>query len=147
MDQWTLVIPAPAKWLTANQIIRMNKWERAELVRAWRGATVNYAAQARLPRGLSRVKVDAVAQFWGRPPARDTENLRPTLKACVDGLGQMTKRTMGQQTMISPGYGLIADDDRAHLGEVRLVMGESLGPAKPYGPTGILTLTITAVAD
>lgn len=145
MTQWTLVIPAPAKWLTSNQIIRMSKWERAELIRAWRGATVSYAVQARLPRGLARIEILGVAQFWGKPPVHDTENLRPTLKACVDGLGKMTKRTVGGSTIISPGYGLIADDDFAHLGETRLIMGESLGPAKPYGPTGKLTLTITEI--
>jgi hypothetical protein len=93
------------------------------------------------------VEILAVAQFWGRPPVDDTENLRPTLKACVDGLGRTSQRTIKNKIHISPGYGLIDDDDIRHLGETRLRIGESLGPAKPYGPTGRLTLTITAVAD
>lgn len=145
MNQWTLVIPAPADWITSNDLTKMNRYRRAELVRAWRGATVNYAAQARLPQGLDRVELLAVAEFWGKPPVRDTENLRPTVKACVDGMGRATRRTIKGKTHISPGYGLIADDDSRHLGETRLRMGETLGPAKPYGPTGILTFTITEI--
>lgn len=77
----------------------------------------------------------------------DTENLRPTLKACIDGLGKTTRRTIKGKIHISPGYGLIDDDDCAHLGETRLRIGECLGPAKPYGPTGKLTLTITKIGS
>lgn len=148
MDQWTLVIPAPAEWLTANKLNNSwSKWKRAELTRQWRGATVNYATQARLPRGLGRVRVDAVAQFWGPPPVRDRKNLEPTMKAVVDGLGPSRTMKRGNKITHSPGYGLIDDDDDIHLEDSTLVIGESLGPAKPYGPTGRLTLTITAVAD
>lgn len=147
MPEWTLVIPAPEEWITSNQLTKMNRYRRAELVRAWRGATVNYAVQARLPRGLDRVEILAIAQFWGQPPVHDTENLRPTLKAVVDGLGKTTRRTVGGKVHIQPGYGLIPDDNHRHLGETRLRMGEPLGPAKAYGPTGKLTLTITEVED
>lgn len=147
MAEWTLVIPAPADWITSNQITKISKYERAALVRAWRGATVNYAVQARLPQGLDRVEILAIAQFWGTPPVRDTENLRPTVKAAVDGLGKATRRTVGGRVHIHPGYGLIADDNFRHLGETRLRIGEPLGPAKPYGSTGTLTLTITQIGD
>lgn len=144
MSRWTLVIPAPAEWLTANKINgTWSKWKRAELTRLWRGATVNYAAQARLPRGLSRISVAGVAQFWGKPPVRDRKNLEPTMKAVVDGLGPSRLLNRGGKLIHVPGYGLIDDDDDAHLEDSTLIIGESLGPAKPYGPTGKLTLTIT----
>lgn len=138
-------IPAPADWITSNDLTKMNRWRRATLVKAWRAAAVNYAIQARLPQGLDRVEILAVARFWGRPPVRDTENLRPTVKAVVDGLGRTTRRTVKGITHISPGYGLIPDDNSKHLGETRLRMGPSLGPQKLWGASGILTLTITEI--
>jgi hypothetical protein len=145
--EWTLEIPAPADWITSNGLTRMSKWERAILVKAWRAATVNYAVQARLPQGLGCVEIFARPRFWGKPPVRDTENLRPTIKACVDGLGRSVKRTIKGVVHLSPGYGLIADDDTRHLPETRLRIGEPLGPEKLYGPSGILTLTITQITD
>ena len=146
MDQWTLVIPAPAEWITSNKLNNSwNKWKRAEVTRAWRLATLSYAVQARLPRGLDRIRIEAVAEFWGTPPVRDTDNLRPTLKACIDGLGPQRAMRRGGKWHVSPGYGLIDDDDDAHLEEPRLRMGDALGERKLFGPTGKLTLTITEI--
>lgn len=140
-------IPAPADWITSNDLTKMNRYRRATLVKAWRSATVNYAVQARLPQGLDRVGIAAVARFWGRPPVRDTMNLWPTLKAVVDGLGRTSQRTVKGVTHISPGYGLIPDDNNKHLIRTNLEMGPSLGPEKLWGPSGILTLTITEITD
>lgn len=147
MPEWTLEIPAPADWITSNDLTKMNRYRRASLVKAWRAATVNYAVQARLPQGLDRVKIAALARFWGRPPVRDTMNLWPTFKAVVDGLGRTSKRTVKGITHISPGYGLIPDDNNKHLIGTSLDMGPSLGAEKLYGASGILTLTITQIAD
>jgi crossover junction endodeoxyribonuclease RusA len=135
---WTITISAPCAWLTANS--RMHRMAEAKLIKQWRLASCLAARWAKLPTGLGRVRIDAVAHFRGRAPVRDTDNLRPTLKAVVDGLGpqRITKRG------VVPGHGLIADDDDGHLDGPHLVIGDKL-PALTYGRPGELVLTITEV--
>ena len=108
-----LTIPAPAKWLSANG--SYGRWERARHVKTWREATLVHARAARLPRGLAKVRVDAVLTFATRRH-RDEHNYMPTLKAIVDGLGPDKSRVTKTGKHISaPGYGLIADDTPEHL--------------------------------
>lgn len=93
----TLAIPAPAKWLNSND--RLHWSPRAKLTRSWRQAAHVYARQARLPKGLGRVRIDAqVHKTTGN--SFDAMNLYPTLKAVVDGLVD---------------YGLVVDDNNDHV--------------------------------
>lgn len=93
----TLTIPAPAKWLNSND--RLHWGPRAKLTKSWRQAAHVYARQARLPKGLGRVRIDAqVHKTTGN--SFDAMNLYPTLKAVVDGLVD---------------YGLVVDDNNDHV--------------------------------
>lgn len=85
---------------------RMNRWEaarrRAELM-----DLVHWSAKRQqLPQGLGRVRIELHWRPNTRRP-RDTDNPAPTIKACVDALAKGSKKR--------PGYGLVADDDAAHV--------------------------------
>lgn len=145
LPMWTVTIPAPCEWLTAND--RRHRLVQAKLIKIWRMASATYARQARLPTGLAKVRIDAVVRFAGRPPVRDTGNLEPTLKAVVDGLGpartiSRTDRATGvRRRFYSPGYGLVPDDDARHVDGPHIEIGDPL-PAQHFGPSGQLILTI-----
>jgi hypothetical protein len=111
---WRLVIPAPAEWLSAND--RLNWATRARASRAWRAAAAMYLIQARPPKGLSRVRLDLVLLFGDRR-SRDTDNYRPTAKAVVDAFGPPFLRAPSARSRgaSGPGYGMIPNDDPAHL--------------------------------
>jgi crossover junction endodeoxyribonuclease RusA len=110
----------------------------------WRVASFAAAHTAKLPTGLARVRIDAVAHFRGRAPVRDTANLAPTLKAVVDGLGPERHYRWRGIMRHSVGYGLIPDDSDKHLDGPYWVIGEAL-QAKPYATAGQLVVTITEV--
>lgn len=137
---WTITVVAPCPWLTAND--RRHHMAQAALVKRWRTLAAQQARFQHLPTGLVRVRIDAVAHFRGRAPVRDTDNLRPTLKAVVDGLGPQRVTPKG----IAAGYGLIADDDDKHLDGPYLVIGDKL-PMSAYASAGELVLTITELTE
>jgi hypothetical protein len=138
---WVVTITAPCVFLTAND--RRHKMAEAKLIKSWRAAAFVAAQVEHLPRGLARVRIDAVAHFRGRPPVRDRSNLSPTLKAVIDGLGPAREiRRKGVIVGTSIGYGLIPDDDDAHLDGPHLLIGDPLPPRAYSGP-GELILTIT----
>lgn len=137
--EWTVTIVAPCTWLTAND--RRHWAAQGKLVKQWRLASCLAARWAHLPTGLERVRIDAVAHFRGRAPVRDRDNLRPTLKAVVDGLGPARESKKGS----TPGYGLVADDDDRHIDGPYLEIGAKLAPM-PFGSLGELVLTIAEVA-
>lgn len=145
--EWTLTIPAPCAWLTANQLNnRHNRFKRADLTRHWRTAGWGAAKMADLPIGLHCIEVLGVARFLGRAPVRDRDNLRPTLKAVIDGLGPA--RTFNRQGKIyhSSGYGLIADDDDKHLLRSDIRIGDPLPKHSTLpGHLGLLMLTIQEI--
>jgi len=123
---WTLVIPAPAKWLNANDRVDLRRQTPDR--RAWRDAGQVYALQAKLPK-LYRAHLLAELRFADER-RRDVHNLYPSIKALVDGLID---------------YGLLPDDDHRHL----------VGPDLRYGPkvakrvggvSGEVVLTITDLA-
>lgn len=133
MAEYALHIPAPREWINAN---RRDHWAaRAELVRTWRSAAYYAAVQARLPKGLAKVRIDAVLRFRTNRH-RDAPNYHPTLKAVVDGLA--TSKRPG-----SPGYGLIPDDTEQYLVGPFPTIGERIPRKTPFAPAGLLTLTIT----
>lgn len=136
---WTLLIPAPC-WLTAND--RRIPRAKAGDIAAWRLAAFERAKLAKLPRGLDRVRIDCVAFIHGQNKVvREADNLAPTRKAAVDGLGP-DRRTA--RTPRAVGYGLVPDDSDEHV-ELTAVRIERL-PAHPYR-LGHLQLTITDLSE
>lgn len=113
MSEWTLTIPAPGNWLTAN--IERNRFRRGALVKAWREATVAQCRAGRLPTGITPVDIAAVVRHPGRPPVRDRLNLAPTIKAIVDALTPSRTFTRNGTTYRTVGYGLLPDDSDRHI--------------------------------
>lgn len=142
---WTLTILAPCEWLLANRNSAHQRFTRSRLTRLWRAAVVEVCRDGQLPTGLDVIGVDGLARFRGRPPVRDRENLRPTLKAAIDGL--TAPRRYGKATTPAPGYGLIVDDSDKHLApgtDIRI--GEPLPKTTIADHPGLLILTIREIA-
>lgn len=114
MTSWHLTIPRPAGWLNLND--RMHYRAHAVNVRAWRDAARMYALQAKLPRGVARVRIEAWLRFPDRR-RRDVHNWMPTVKPIVDGLVD---------------YGLIADDRDEYL------IGPDLRRGEPHQPGAVV---------
>lgn len=123
IQQWTVTIPAPAPWLSANH--RTDLRRQTPDRRAWRDAGAIHAKRVQLPK-LQHVHVLAVLRFTDKR-RRDPHNYYPTLKALVDGLVD---------------YGLVPDDSHQYL----------IGPDVRYGPIvaskgyGEVVLTVTDLA-
>lgn len=117
---WTVTIPAPAPWLSANQ--RRDLRRQTPDRRAWRDAGLVHAKRVHLPK-LRHVHLLAVLSFPINRN-RDVHNFYPTLKALVDGLVD---------------YGLVPDDSHHFL----------VGPDLRYGPPvkglGEVVLTVTEI--
>lgn len=96
-ESFILEIPKLADWLNLNQ---KEHWApRNKRAQAWRHGAHIMARQARLPKGLIRVRVDAYV--WKKTRVRyDPHNLMPTLKPVIDGLVD---------------YGLLVDDSHEYL--------------------------------
>ena len=111
MNEWTITILAPCKFINLNA--RTHWAPKAQLTKAWRNAAHVAARNAQLPKGLQAVHV--VAHII-KPTSReyDVHNLMPTLKAAIDGL--------------VTDYGLIPDDTNKHLTGPDLRQGGK-GPA------------------
>lgn len=108
---WTILIPAPEAWLTANR--ELQPMHRGRIVRAWRRAVVRACEHEDLPKGIpGPVRIQAVIQYTGkRAPVRDASNLAPTIKACIDGLGPSRRvRRLDGSIGHTHGYGLLVDD-------------------------------------
>lgn len=129
---WRLEIPAPTKWLDANRRARMHHMARAREVKAWRTLAFYKAQQAKLPKGLARVRITATLWFSSNRH-RDRENYYDAVKPVIDGL--TVPRKAGQI-----GYGLIQDDTPDYLAPVVL----EIRVGKPEGatPHGLLVLDI-----
>jgi hypothetical protein len=147
---WTLSFPAPSKMHTTNTA---KHWAVSSTAKSdFRGAMYYRAVQAKLPRGLTRVRVQIELRFpeWAD---RESTNYHPLVgKPCVDALAmprryQVTKGRRRGTWVVEPGYGLIADDNpKRHLHcedcpHIRI--SDELGP-RPYGE---LTVTITDCSE
>jgi crossover junction endodeoxyribonuclease RusA len=119
---WELTIPAPAKWLNANDRVDLRRQTPDR--RAWRDAGRVYALQAKLPR-LQRAHLIAELRF-ADDRRRDVHNLYPSIKALVDGLID---------------YGLLPDDNHRHLVGPDLRYGPKVAK-RPGGISGEVFLTI-----
>lgn len=95
--QIAFFIPQTGPWISANDSLH---WaEKARYVRTWRMTGAVHARKERLPK-LERAQIDA----WIHKTTNrkyDAANLQGTLKALVDGM--------------VTDYGLLPDDDNAHL--------------------------------
>lgn len=96
-NAFTLEIPKLADWLNLN--VNLHWAPRNKRAQAWRHGTNIMARQAKLPKGLARVQIDAYV--WKKTRVLyDPHNLMQTAKHCVDGLVD---------------YGLIEDDNSKFL--------------------------------
>lgn len=124
MTSWTILIPAPTKWMNANQ--RHGHWsERSGPTKLWRDAAKVLAHQARIP-ALDRVTITATVHRPDRRRNADAHNRYPTVKAVVDGLVDA---------------GVLPDDCDRHLVSLTIQAGASVD--KRRYPLGVLELTIT----
>lgn len=141
---WTLTVPAPCEWLTAND--RRHRYAQAQRTLLWRTMAFTQAKIAKLPVWVeAKVRIDAQARFRGKAPVRDTANLHPTVKAVVDGLGQpLTVRRVGKPPVNIVGYGFLINDNDARVDGPHITIGQPL-PSKgnPWESPGELILTIT----
>lgn len=124
----TLTIPAPcdagnkAQWINANH--RMHWAPKAALTNNWRARARALAQVHKLPL-MTRAHITAtVHKTTGR--SYDVANLYPTIKAVIDGL--------------VTDYGLLPDDDNAHLTGPDMRAGEKRDQA-------CIVLTITPLPD
>ena len=113
--EWTLIIAAPCPWLTANPK-RNNYYARSAQVRQWRQAGCDAGVKAGLPQGVDLVHFHGTARYHGHSaPVRDRDNLRPTLKAVIDGLTPPKTVTRKGKTYHYPGCSLLVDDNDRHV--------------------------------
>lgn len=124
--QWTVRVTAPAQFLNTNK--RLHGRAAAQTVKAWRDAGNTHARAAKLP-ALGKARITATLHFTDRK-RRDDHNYFPTVKALIDGLVD---------------YGLLPDDSREYLLGTTICGGEPVAKA-PFGPAGVVVLTICEVA-
>lgn len=78
-----LVIPIPPS-LILNENQRLNRWDKAERVKALKGLGIVYTLQQRHPPMEAAHCLAEIA--WPNAQRRDAHNLLPTLKALIDGV-------------------------------------------------------------
>ena len=138
-DAITLTVAFAGAWLTSNPRSTVDWYGRARQVRAWRDATVIACHAARAPHGITPVRISMVARSTGRAPVRDSMNLYPTVKAIVDGLTPRRVITRGKRVYVTPGYGLLPDDDDRH------VLGHPTWTLEHHGGQPCVLVTIAPV--
>lgn len=147
--EWTIGIPV-VQWLTANRELHYRR--RSEVVAKLRADVVVACMRADLPKGVTPVRLSAVAQYASpRAPVRDRLNLAPTIKAIVDGLTPRTVKVRSGRSVISAGYGLLPDDSDRHVLDTTWTL-QRFDPDSPFnyglpGNAGLVVLTISEVAD
>lgn len=138
---YELMIPAPARWLSANTT-KGGRYGLAAVKKEWRVAAYVYARAAGLPRGLDRVRITAVLHFATRR-GRDEANYHATLKPIVDGLGPDRSRiTKAGKKVFAPGWGLITDDTPDHLDGPHITIAPH-----PVAAPGYVVVTITDLSE
>jgi hypothetical protein len=145
---WVLTFPAPAPITSVNR--RDHHWAvGAEQRRLWREAVYTYVRQARLPTGLTKVRID-IQLCFPTGARRDEANYHPTVaKPIVDALGPgraYRSRAARTGTVSEVGYGLIPDDTPAHLDGPYITFGPPIGRNKGYGRVTITITELTGAA-
>lgn len=134
---WTIRIPYTGRWLTANRTSSY-RYGRND----WRNNTLIACKAARLPTDLHRIRLHVVAHWTGRnPPVRDRDNLRPTVKAIVDGLTPLRISTRAGKPHTRGGYGLIPDDSDKHIVATTIDLARST--SQPYVALTILEVLVS----
>jgi hypothetical protein len=137
---WTLTFPAPDRMLSVNS--GNQHWRRTSPIhKTWREATYLHAKAAKLPTGLTRVRLDFTLRF-PRAGRIDVGNYYThVVKPCVDGIGPPIDKMRAGKRVIAVGYGLIPDDTAEYLDGPHVVLGEPVrDKTMPYGQV-ILTIT------
>ncbi|MFG3340568.1 hypothetical protein [Glycomyces sp. NPDC048151] len=122
-DSWTLTIPAPTQWVSAND--RSHWQSKARLVKIWREAGALHARAAKLPH------IDTPVHITGwvcRTDTRraDAHNRILTVKAVIDGLVDA---------------GILDDDNDKHVTAVTMRAGEPVD--RKQHPLGVLVIEIS----
>ena len=141
---WTVEIPAPAAMKSVNK--QEHHQVAARYRRAWRETAWARYAAAKLPQGLSRIRVEVELRFTdGRK--RDAPNYHyHVIKPIVDAL-QPERRVRNPKggIRVERGWGVVPDDcaEFVELREPRM------GPpvAKTRYPFGLVVLTITDLSE
>lgn len=108
---WCIEIPFAGEWLTANRGSRYRHGSNE-----WRALANIACAHARLPRGITPVRLHLVCWYHtARAPVRDRLNLAPTIKAIVDGLTPKVVSSRNGRPHTRGGYGLLPDDSDRHV--------------------------------
>lgn len=114
---WTLRIPAPAPLWSSNDSHRHGPRATSANRVHWRAATYTAAAAAKLPKGLSRVRIFVMFHFTDRR-RRDALNYADTAKPIVDAFGPpfvVAPTVKASRGKAAPGWGLIPDDTPEYL--------------------------------
>lgn len=113
ITRWSLHLPYPRPPLSLND--RMHWAQRNRISRQIKDDVQILARATRVGTGLARVWVGLT---WVPPDRRrrDTDNMAPTLKACIDGL---------------TAYGLVPDDDSAHVRSMCTITAPPVPPLRP----------------
>lgn len=140
---WTLSIPAPAPMFTENTT---KHWRvTGPAVKAWREASFLYATQAKLPKGLARVRLD-VRLHCVDNRVRDALNLHKyVVKPLVDGLGRARTVTTKRGIRVEPGYGLVADDSPEFVEGPFPTIGPKVD--RKVHPLGLAVITIADLPE
>lgn len=141
---WTLRFPAPAEMLSVNG---NPHWRRTSPVRkTWREAVFVHAKAAKLPVGLTKVRIDVLLRFPtnGR---RDAANYHGNcVKPLVDAMGPPINTVRAGKPIVAPGYGLIADDTAEFLDGPFVRLGPKVADPKAC-PFGEVLVTITDLSE
>lgn len=148
---WTITFPAPAPMSSVNS--GNQHWRRTSPIhKTWRQTMYQYARYAKLPVGLTRVRIDFVLRF-PRAGRQDVGNYYThVVKPCVDGLGPERERTIQKGARAgtverSVGYGLIPDDTAEYLDGPYLLLGEPVRDrAMPFGQVVVTVTDLSGVA-
>ncbi len=137
---WTLTFPAPTAMISVNGNPHWRKTSPAR--KAFREAMFVHAKAAKVPVGLSRVRVDIVLRFptGGR---RDAGNYHGNVaKPLVDAIGPAINTVRGGKPVVAPGLGVIADDTAEFLDGPFLTLGPKVDDPKRC-PFGQVVVTIS----
>jgi crossover junction endodeoxyribonuclease RusA len=119
---WTLTIPAPTQWVSAND--RSHWASKARLVKVWREAAAVHARAAKLPHITEPVHITGWVHRTETRRA-DAHNRILTVKAVIDGLVDA---------------GVLTDDNDKHVTAVTMRAGTPVD--RKTHPLGILAIEI-----
>jgi hypothetical protein len=125
---------------------RREQWHSiAPRRRKWREAAYWQAAAAKLPKGITKVRIDVTLRFTINR-RRDAPNYYPeVIKPCVDALSPPKTVKSGKGERVEPGWGLVPDDTAEFLE----LSAPEIGPtvSKADFPFGLVELVITDISE